>query len=76
MSGDGLCNSPFERGGGGCYSTRGLTRVQHTPTNTKAFAPSLKRGARNLTYEKDSSLYILTKENGRWGVKFRSSYAE
>jgi hypothetical protein len=22
------------------------------------------------------SLYILTKENGRWGVKFRSSYAE
>ena len=25
------------------------------------------------TYE---SLYIVTKENGRWGVKFRSSYAE
>ena len=22
------------------------------------------------------SLYIVTKENGRWGVKFRSSYAE
>jgi hypothetical protein len=22
------------------------------------------------------SLYILTKENGKWGVKFRSSYAE
>jgi hypothetical protein len=22
------------------------------------------------------SLYILTKENGRWGIKFRSSYAE
>ncbi|HEX8548959.1 MAG TPA: hypothetical protein VF691_18480 [Cytophagaceae bacterium] len=25
------------------------------------------------TYE---SLYIVTKENGKWGVKFRSSYAE
>ena len=25
------------------------------------------------TYE---SLYIVTKENGRWGVKMRSSYAE
>jgi hypothetical protein len=25
------------------------------------------------TYE---SLYIVTKENGRWGVKFRSSYSE
>ncbi|WP_419698722.1 hypothetical protein [Mucilaginibacter sp. NFX135] len=22
------------------------------------------------------SLYILTKEDGRWGIKFRSSYAE
>jgi len=25
---------------------------------------------------KYESLYIVTKENGRWGVKFRSSYAE
>lgn len=30
-------------------------------------------GSKIGTYE---SLYILTKENGRWGVKLRSSYAQ
>ncbi len=37
------------------------------------FSRYRKDGSLIGTYE---SLYIVTKENGRWGVKFRSSYAE
>ncbi|MDB5243278.1 MAG: hypothetical protein JWP57_3903 [Spirosoma sp.] len=32
-----------------------------------------KDGSKVASYE---SLYVLTKENGRWGVKLRSSFAE
>lgn len=37
------------------------------------FSRYRKDGTLIARYE---SLYILTKENGRWGIKFRSSYAE
>lgn len=42
----------------------------HVDTQFSRFA---KDGAKIGLYE---SLYVLTKENGRWGVKMRSSYAE
>jgi hypothetical protein len=37
------------------------------------FSRYRKDGSKIGSYE---SLYIVTKENGKWGVKFRSSYAE
>ena len=49
----------------------------------QASADKVHVDTRFSRYRKDGSLighyeslYILTKENGRWGVKFRSSYAE
>lgn len=37
------------------------------------FSRYRKDGSKIGTYE---SLYVVTKENGRWGIKLRSSFAE
>ncbi|MBT1711341.1 hypothetical protein KK062_24075 [Fulvivirgaceae bacterium PWU5] len=44
-----------------------------TPPRATQLTRFRKDGSKLGVYE---SLYVLTKEDGRWGVKLRSSYAE
>ncbi|MET3498599.1 hypothetical protein ABIC45_000190 [Mucilaginibacter rubeus] len=46
-AGNGLRDSPLERGGGVCYSVGDLSLIQHTPPKALSFAPS-QEGSKKL----------------------------
>ncbi|WP_143164988.1 hypothetical protein [Chryseolinea serpens] len=67
---------PLQKGGWdhSAWDHRNIVQASDTKVHVDTrFSRYKADGSKLGVYE---SLYILTKENGRWGVKMRSSYAE